>query len=89
VALIEQVVAPTLRQRSPKARHDAARTASQIAQLLIRLHSAMIEAGLAEAGLPADLALLPESDVPQPRSRGHAATAREALPRPGIKGASA
>ncbi|MGN6793879.1 MAG: transcriptional regulator FtsR [Streptosporangiaceae bacterium] len=89
VALIEQVVAPTLRQRSPRARDDAARTASQIAQLLIRLHSAMIEAGLAEAGLPADLALLPESDVPQPRSRDHAATAREALPRPGIKGASA
>ncbi len=51
VSLIEQVVAPTLRQRSPQARSDAARTASQIAALLIRLHSAMIEADLAEAGL--------------------------------------
>ena len=54
VALIEQVVAPTLRQRSPQARDEAARTAGQIAHLLIRLHSAMIEAGLAEAGLPAE-----------------------------------
>jgi len=51
VSLIEQVVAPTLRQRSPQARSDAARTASQIAALLIRLHRAMIEADLAEAGL--------------------------------------
>ena len=51
VSLIEQVVAPTLRQRSPQARSDAARTASQIAVLLIRLHRAMIEADLAEAGL--------------------------------------
>src|SRR5258708_37694395 len=52
VSLIEQVVAPTLRQRSPQARSDAARTAGQIAALLIRLHSAMIEADLAEAGPP-------------------------------------
>ena len=51
VSLIEQVVAPTLRQRSPQARSDAARTATQIAALLIRLHCAMIEADLAEAGL--------------------------------------
>ena len=51
VSLIEQVVAPTLRQRSPQARRDAARTASQIAALLIRLHRAMVEADLAEAGL--------------------------------------
>ncbi len=56
VDLIEQVVAPTLRQRSPQARDEAARTAGQIAQLLIRLHAAMIESGLAEAGLPAELA---------------------------------
>jgi len=51
VSLIEQVVAPTLRQRSPQARGDAARTASEIAALLIRLHRAMIESDLAEAGL--------------------------------------
>jgi DNA-binding transcriptional MerR regulator len=51
VSLIEQVVAPTLRQRSPQARGEASRTASKIAALLIRLHRAMIEADLAEAGL--------------------------------------
>ena len=87
VALIEQVVAPTLRQRSPEAREDAARTAGQIAQLLIRLHRAMVEAGLAEAGLPA--AVLSESEVPRPRSQDLAATSRDGLRRPGIKGASA
>ena len=87
VALIEQVVAPTLRQRSPQARDDAARTAGQIAQLLIRLHGAMMEAGLAEAGLPA--AALPGSEQPQPRSQDHAVTSREGLRGPGIKGASA
>ena len=87
VALIEQVVAPTLRQRSPEARDDAARTAGQIAQLLIRLHGAMVEAGLAEAGLPA--AVLSESEVPRPRSQDLAATSRDGLRRPGIKGASA
>jgi DNA-binding transcriptional MerR regulator len=87
VALIEQVVAPTLRQRSPQARDDAARTAGQIAQLLIRLHGAMVEAGLAEAGLPA--AVLSESGVPRPRGQGLAETYRDGLRRPGIKGASA
>lgn len=54
VTLIEQVVAPTLRQRSPEARQAASRTAHQIAGLLLRLHRAMIESALAEAGLPGD-----------------------------------
>ncbi len=54
VTLIEQVVAPTLRQRSPEARRSAGRTAHQIAGLLLRLHRAMIESALAEAGLPGD-----------------------------------
>jgi len=89
VALIEQVVAPTLRQRSAQARDEAARTAGQIAQLLFRLHGAMVEAGLAEAGLPAELALLPETDLPQSRSQADASTGSEALRRRGYKGASA
>jgi len=89
VALIEQVVAPTLRQRSAQARDEAARTAGQIAQLLIRLHSAMVEAGLAEAGLPAELAMLPESDLPQPRTQIDAPADGETLRRRGFKGASA
>jgi DNA-binding transcriptional MerR regulator len=53
-SLIEQVVAPTLRQRSLQAREQAGRTAHQIAALLLPLHRALIEAALAEAGLPAD-----------------------------------
>jgi len=51
--LIEQVVAPTLRQRSPVARASAGTVAREIADLSVRLHRALIEAGLAEAGLPA------------------------------------
>ena len=51
--LIEQVVAPTLRQRSPRARASAGAVAREIADLSVRLHRALIEAALAEAGLPA------------------------------------
>src|SRR6266852_6026986 len=49
--VIEQVVAPTLRQRSPKARDAASRTAREIAALLLRLHSVLVDAALTEAGL--------------------------------------
>ena len=51
ISLIEQVVAPTLRQRSPEAKQEAGRTAREIAELLLRLHRAMIETVLIEAGL--------------------------------------
>lgn len=51
VSLIEQVVAPTLRQRSPQARDAAGRTAGEIAGLLMRLHAVLVDAALAEAGL--------------------------------------
>ena len=51
--LIEQVVAPTLRQRSPAARASAGAVAREIADLSVRLHRALIEAALAEVGLPA------------------------------------
>jgi DNA-binding transcriptional MerR regulator len=90
VDLIEQVVAPTLRQRSPQAREEAASTAGQIGRLLIRLHGAMIEAGLAEAGLPADAGTrLAAPDVPPPRRQDTAPAAQDGMRRPGIKGASA
>jgi len=79
VSLIEQVVAPTLRQRSPQARSDAARTATQIAALLIRLHRAMIEADLAEAGLRVTGLATDELEPP----------ADGRLSRSGINGASA
>ena len=49
-ALIEQVVAPMLRQRSPGARDRAGRTAREIAAITLRLHAALIEAALADAG---------------------------------------
>jgi MerR family regulatory protein len=52
ISLIEQVVAPTLRQRSAAARQQAGAAARQIAALSLRLHRALIETALAEAGLP-------------------------------------
>jgi DNA-binding transcriptional MerR regulator len=54
MSFIEQVVAPTLRQRNPEAREHAGRTAREIAALTMRLHGALIEAALAEAGFPGD-----------------------------------
>jgi len=51
-SLIEQVIAPTLRQRNAAARESAGAAARQIAALSLRLHRALIEAALAEAGLP-------------------------------------
>jgi DNA-binding transcriptional MerR regulator len=51
--LIEQVVAPQLRQRGPGARDAASRTAWQIADLTLRLHATLVESALAEAGLSA------------------------------------
>jgi bifunctional DNase/RNase/DNA-binding transcriptional MerR regulator len=50
-SLIEQVVAPQLRQRGAGARDAAARTAWQIAGLTLRLHATLVESALAEAGL--------------------------------------
>jgi DNA-binding transcriptional MerR regulator len=49
--LVEQVIAPQLRQRGPGARDAAARTAWQIADLTLRLHATLVESALAEAGL--------------------------------------
>ena len=49
-ALIEQVVAPIVRQRSPGARDRAGQTAREIAAIARQLHAALIEAALADAG---------------------------------------
>lgn len=70
VALIEQVVAPTLRQRSPQAAFAAGRTAREIAALLHRLHRAMIESALAEAGLPGDELQEPADEAARPGEPG-------------------
>jgi DNA-binding transcriptional MerR regulator len=51
ISLIEQLVGPVLRQRGPDAREAAARTARDIAGALLKLHRAMLEAALTEAGL--------------------------------------
>ena len=49
VGLIEAAVAPTLRQRNPGAHARAAETASEIASLSLRLHAALVSAGLRAA----------------------------------------
>ena len=49
-ALIEQVVAPVLRQRSDGARDRATRSAREIAAVTLQLHAALVEATLADAG---------------------------------------
>jgi len=51
--LVEQVVAPLLRQRGAGAHDAAARTAWQIADLTLRLHATLVGSALAEAGLSA------------------------------------
>jgi DNA-binding transcriptional MerR regulator len=51
--LVEQVVAPQLRQHGPGGRDAASRTAWQIADLTLRLHATLVESALAEAGLAA------------------------------------
>jgi hypothetical protein len=54
MSLIEQLVVPMLRQRSPQARSQAGQRAREIAAVVLRLHAALIEAALAEAGFPGD-----------------------------------
>jgi DNA-binding transcriptional MerR regulator len=49
--LIEHVVAPILKQRGVGARELAGQTAAELAALAMRLHRALIEGALAEAGL--------------------------------------
>jgi DNA-binding transcriptional MerR regulator len=49
--LIEHVVAPILKQRGAGARELAGQTAAELAALAMRLHRALIEGALAEAGL--------------------------------------
>jgi DNA-binding transcriptional MerR regulator len=46
VGLIEQVVAPLLRQRAPGAHARAEETAREIAGLVVRMHTVLVSAGL-------------------------------------------
>ncbi|MFI0408811.1 MerR family transcriptional regulator [Actinomadura sp. 3N508] len=49
VGLIEQMVAPQLRRRSTGAHEQAAETAREIAALSVKLHTALVAAGLNES----------------------------------------
>jgi DNA-binding transcriptional MerR regulator len=53
-SLIEQVVAPTLRQRSTGSRERAGQTAQEIAALSLELHASLMGSALADAGLHTD-----------------------------------
>jgi DNA-binding transcriptional MerR regulator len=75
ISFIEQVVAPTLRQRNPEARGRAARTAREIAALTLRLHGALVEAALAEAGFPGN-GLPQPGAADRPVAAGRAAAER-------------
>jgi DNA-binding transcriptional MerR regulator len=66
ISFIEQVVAPTLRQRNPEAIQQAGRTAREIAAWTMRLHGALIEAALAEAGFPGDSLASPGTGYDSP-----------------------
>jgi DNA-binding transcriptional MerR regulator len=70
--LIEQVVAPILKQRGAGARELAGRTAGELAVLAMRLHQALIEGALAEAGLggPPDAARPPAGELGRGGGRG-------------------
>jgi len=71
--MIESLVAPILRQRGHGAQELASRTAAELAELVLRLHGALVEGTLVEAGL---------GGLPVSRA------ARPALER-GVEGASA
>ncbi|HXW45733.1 MAG TPA: MerR family transcriptional regulator [Streptosporangiaceae bacterium] len=83
-AMIESLVAPILRQRGPGARELAGRTARDCAALVLRLHCALVEGTLAEAGLPAGRL----GQAAQARSAEFADGEPRALER-GVEGASA
>jgi hypothetical protein len=82
--MIESLVAPILRQRGPGARELAGRTARDCAALVLRLHGALVEGTLAEAGLPAGGL----GQATGPRQPGHAVDELRRQAR-GIEGASA
>ncbi len=67
ISLVEQLVAPQLRQRGPGARASAARDAWQIATLTLWLHAALVESALDEAGLAGGVPA-PSVTAPAPRA---------------------
>ncbi|MGH3275930.1 MAG: transcriptional regulator FtsR [Streptosporangiaceae bacterium] len=63
--LIESVVAPIVKQRGAGARDLAAQTAGELAALATRLHRALIEGALAEAGLSPPAGASPPASTPR------------------------
>ena len=76
--MIESLVAPILKQRGSGAHELAARTAGELTDLVLRLHGALVDGSLAEAGLSQD-----EAGVRPAEEQG----SRPA--RQGVRGASA
>jgi DNA-binding transcriptional MerR regulator len=72
-AMVESLVAPILAQRSRGARELAARTAAEVAEEVLRLHGALVDSALAEAGLAGAAPTAPvaardqHGDRPEPR----------------------
>jgi hypothetical protein len=67
--MIESLVAPILRQKGPGARELAGRTARDCARLVLRLHGALVDGTLVEAGLA-------EPGQPEAGLTGHQSAAR-------------
>lgn len=86
ITLIEHVVAPILKQRGAGARELAGKTAGELAALALRLHGALLEAGLAEAGLADGTAGLDGTGLHDGQLPGQETPARRGR---GIEGASA
>ncbi len=89
-SMIESVVAPIQRQRAAGATELAGRTAADIAALVLRLHDALVDGALAEAGLAvadppgrADAEAPGRQEVPAPMAEEPARRVR------GASGASA
>jgi DNA-binding transcriptional MerR regulator len=84
-AMVESLVAPILAQRGRGARELAARTAAEVAEQVLGLHGALVDAALAEAGLASAAASGPAAsggqDGDQPEEPPGLA--------PGVAGASA
>jgi DNA-binding transcriptional MerR regulator len=87
VSLVEQIVAPQLRQRGPDARDSATRTAWQIADLTLRLHLSLMESALDEAGLASDSLRLGSYEPTEPHqpSTSSAGDVGAGLEPPGLR----
>jgi DNA-binding transcriptional MerR regulator len=86
-AMVESLVAPILAQRGRGARELAARTASEVADQVLRLHAALVDAALAEAGLAA-AAVVARGPADASNQGGRHPAAPHGLG-PGVAGASA